>query len=485
MPKHSKHRHSTTGGRRRFLALGIALAATGTGAAAWAVPGARAEPVVVDSISITPTGPGADSPVTATAKLHATRQTSVQALTVAVRSADGAHYDFRGAVPATLTSSQLTFTPASRTFPAGTYTYFVAYESGDRWHNLNPVNSFTSGATSAAPSASPSASAPASSPSPTAAATATGTGKATASPSSTATATGSGTPSPTATATGSGTPSPTATATGTPSPTATATGTPSPTATATGTPSPTATATASPSSTATATPTAGAAGGPLGIPGAWHSVFADEFNGSSLDAAKWNPNWFGCSTCTTQPVNSQEAAAYSPSQVSVSGGSLHLAAVQKPATVNGKTYPYTSGLINTNGKAQFTYGAFESRIYLPPSGSQVANWPAFWADGQNWPTDGELDVMEGLGGEACYHFHSDAGGPGGCAHGDFSGWHTYGAEWAPGSVTYYYDGVKVGQITTGVTSAPMYLILDNAVDSKYPAVAPADMQVDYVRVWQH
>ncbi|MEU9046887.1 MULTISPECIES: glycoside hydrolase family 16 protein [unclassified Kitasatospora] len=471
MAKHSKHRRSTLTGGRRFLALGIALAATGTGAAAWAMPSTQTEPVVVDSISITPTGPGADSPVTATAKLHATRQTSVQALTIAVRSADGAHYDFRGAIPATLTSSELTFTPQSRTFPAGTYTYFVAYESANHWHNLSPVNTFTSRPSSA----------PAPSPSPTATGTATAT--ATASPTAT------GTPSPTAT----GTPSPTTTATSSPtatatqSPTATATTSPSPTTTATASPSPTATATATatPSPTATTAPTTGTSAGPLGISGAWRPVFADEFNGSSLDAAKWNPNWFGCSTCTTQPVNSQESAAYSPSQVSVSGGSLHLAAVQKPATVNGKTYPYTSGLINTNGKAQFSYGAFEARIYLPPSGSQVANWPAFWTDGQNWPTDGEMDVMEGLGGEACYHFHSDAGGPGGCAHGDFSGWHTYGAEWAPGSVTYYYDGVKVGQITTGITAAPMYLILNNAVDSKYPAVTPADMQVDYVRVWQH
>ncbi|MCG6500424.1 family 16 glycosylhydrolase, partial [Kitasatospora sp. A2-31] len=205
----------------------------------------------------------------------------------------------------------------------------------------------------------------------------------------------------------------------------------------------------------------------------------------SLDGSKWNPNWFGCATCTTPPVNGAESAAYAPSQISESGGSLHLKAEQKPATVNGKNYAYTSGLVNTNGKAQFTYGAFEARIYLPASGSQVANWPAFWTDGQNWPADGELDVMEGLSGQACYHFHSPSGGPGGCAPGNYSGWHTFGADWQPGSVTYYYDGVKVGQITSGITSAPMYLILNNAVYASGPTVTPADMQVDYVRVWQH
>ncbi|GAA4993672.1 hypothetical protein GCM10025734_22920 [Kitasatospora paranensis] len=217
-------------------------------------------------------------------------------------------------------------------------------------------------------------------------------------------------------------------------------------------------------------------------------MFADEFNGSSVDSSKWTANWLGCATCTTPPVNSgYESAAYAPSQATVSGGSLHLTAVQQATTVNGKTYPYRSGMVQSNGKAQFSYGAFEARIYLPATGSKISNWPAFWTDGQSWPADGEMDVMEGLGGQACYHFHSPAGGPGSCASGDFTGWHTYGAEWAPGSVTYYYDGVQVGRITTGITTAPQYLILNNGVDSTTPAVtsAPADMQVDYVRVWQH
>lgn len=216
-------------------------------------------------------------------------------------------------------------------------------------------------------------------------------------------------------------------------------------------------------------------------------MFSDEFSGTALDGSKWNPNWLGCSGCVTPPVNSAEEAAYSPSQVSVGGGYLHLKAIQQSTTVNGKTYPYVSGLVESNGKAQFTYGAFEARIYTPASGTQIANWPAFWTDGQNWPADGEMDVMEGLSGSACYHFHSSAGGPGGCAPGSYTGWHTYGAEWKQGAVTYYYDGKQVGQITSGITSAPMYLILNNAVSSTYggPTQVPADMMVDYVRVWQH
>ncbi|MFB7243788.1 family 16 glycosylhydrolase [Streptomyces populi] len=249
-------------------------------------------------------------------------------------------------------------------------------------------------------------------------------------------------------------------------------------------PSPTSTSASTPTSSATST----TAAAPVGIPGTWNRVFSDEFNGTSLDGSKWNSNWFGCSGCVTKPVNSAEASAYSPSQVSVSDGSLHLKLIEQPTTVGGKTYPYVSGLVNSNGKAQFTYGAFEARIYAPSSGTKMANWPAFWTDGQNWPTDGEMDILEGLGGSACYHFHSDAGGPGGCASGTYSGgWHTFGAEWKQGSVTYYYDGKQVGQITSGITSAPMYLILNNGINPDHSGtnVVPADMMVDYVRVWQH
>ena len=45
----------------------------------------------------------------------------------------------------------------------------------------------------------------------------------------------------------------------------------------------------------------------------------------------------------------------------------------------------------------------------------------------------------------------------------------------------------MGQITSGITSAPMYLILNNAINPGHSGtnVVPADMMVDCVRVWQH
>jgi hypothetical protein len=225
--------------------------------------------------------------------------------------------------------------------------------------------------------------------------------------------------------------------------------------------------------------------GPIGDPGSWRLVFDDEFNGSGLNTRYWTTGWFGSSGISA-PVNSEELECYDPSHVVVANGELDLNLTQKTESCSG-TRPYASGMVTTNGKFTYTYGYLEARVWLPGSGA-IADWPAVWTDGQNWPTDGELDVLEGLGGDACWHFHDPAGGPGACETAPFTGaWHTFGADWEPGTVTYYYDGIPVGTLTSGITAAPMYIILNLAADNTYggPQQAPATMRVDYVRVWQH
>ena len=51
-------------------------------------------------------------------------------------------------------------------------------------------------------------------------------------------------------------------------------------------------------------------------------------------------------------------------------------------------------------------------------------------------------------------------------------------------MTYFYDGVQVGRITSGVTSSPMYLVLNLGLSSQVspPVSVPSEMLVDYVRV---
>jgi hypothetical protein len=221
----------------------------------------------------------------------------------------------------------------------------------------------------------------------------------------------------------------------------------------------------------------GGVGGPTGT---WAIHFQDEFNTNALDTTKWSTGWFG--TGLSQPVQSQETACYDPKNVVLSGGSMNLIAEAKAQTCGGKTRPYTSGAVQTRDKYQFTHGYIEARIYLPGSGSTVYNWPAFWTT--DYPYTGEIDVMEGLSGDACAHFH-----PGGvnlgCGGG--SGWHVYAADWSPTGVTVYYDGKKIGGTTLKRSSSDA-IIIGNQMSPEGehggPVVAPATMSIDYVRVWK-
>ena len=252
------------------------------------------------------------------------------------------------------------------------------------------------------------------------------------------------------------------------------------------------------SKSVSASPTPKATYEPTGDPGSWNLAFDDEFDGSQLDTTKWSTGWLASGI--TAPVNSTEEECYDPDQVTVSDGSLNLALIKKSESC-GISHPvYASGLVNTNGKFSYTYGFLAARVWLPAAtggAGKIADWPAVWTDGQNWPADGEDDIFEGINGRACAHFHSTASPDGigpadgtadvtvrsGCVHETLaSGWHTFGADWEAGSVTYYYDGKDIGSVTSGVTSAPMFVILDYA--SGPPYQAPSTMKVDYVRVWK-
>jgi beta-glucanase (GH16 family) len=226
---------------------------------------------------------------------------------------------------------------------------------------------------------------------------------------------------------------------------------------------------------------------PVGIPGSWRLVFDDEFGGSKLDTTRWSTGWLAAGI--TPGVSDLEEDCDDPAQVAVADGTLELGIAQTYEYCAGKTQPYAVGAVNSEGKASFLFGAFEARIYLPRvKGAFIADWPTWWTDGENWPVDGEMDIMEGLSGNACYHLrYSATHADGLCVDGSFAGWHTYAADWEPGSVTYYYDGVEVGQITnSGITPAAQFLVLSYSVhrDSNFTA-APSTMRVDYVRVWQH
>lgn len=222
-------------------------------------------------------------------------------------------------------------------------------------------------------------------------------------------------------------------------------------------------------------------------------VMDSEFNTASLNTNIWTPGWFG--SAVTDPVNTAEDDCYNSHNVVATGSMLDLNVTDQSSTCNGRTYPYTGSLISTqpNGSNTgflYTYGVVEARVYIPAtSNGVIANWPGVWADTTPSETYGEDDIVEGLLGQACYHYHTNTEAPGGCVTTITPGWHTFASDWQPGTITYYYDGTNVGS-EASTTSQPMYVILDNTVDADNRSLGGrsiggrSTMRVQYVRVWQ-
>ncbi len=219
-------------------------------------------------------------------------------------------------------------------------------------------------------------------------------------------------------------------------------------------------------------------------------VFADEFNGASLDGSKWDTCYPWALTGCTNVANG-EAQWYEPGQVRVSDGQLHL--VAEPGGQNG--YAYKSGMVTSSGQFDFTYGYVEMRATVP---FDAGIWPALWllpSDG-SWPP--EIDMMEAFGardGRVAQTYHLAQGGSvARWSQLDTTTPHTFGLLWEPNLLVFYIDGAEVYRTTEGVTAQPMYVLANLAVNGNGVAhwgqlvdgstQFPATFSLDYVRIWQ-
>jgi beta-glucanase (GH16 family) len=253
----------------------------------------------------------------------------------------------------------------------------------------------------------------------------------------------------------------------------------------------------------------------------WNLAFDDEFSESSLDTTKFSPcfDWDG-GGCTSSFNNGYEH--YQPSQVQLSGGQAHLVAQPlSPPYGDAACYrgscTYKSGMIATsrphgssNYLYTFTYGYVEASLKIPGTQGFFAAWWMLPAD-PSYNYNYEIDILEALGsdptdmemhysynGRAQYYSPNDSHKNGTCADLDYSqGYHRFGVDWEPTSVTFYIDGTKCGQFTGTaggtIANTPMQLILDQMVSNDWERSvgAPlldnglsASLDVDYIHVFQ-
>lgn len=229
-------------------------------------------------------------------------------------------------------------------------------------------------------------------------------------------------------------------------------------------------------------------------PERWELTFVDEFDGEKLDYSKWTPRdpW--------GVVRNDELQAYIVKAFSTREGILTIRCEDEPAYYDGAKRGYRSGMMTTSGKFAQIYGRFEIRCQVPRGRGL---WPAFWLlpDPPSWPP--EIDILEILGHETEKAYLSlhwpDPAKPGGDSLSltgehegdDFSvGFHTFAIEWKKGEIRWYIDGVERFRVTEHVPDQPMFLLVNLAVGGAWAGaptpetVFPADLLVDYVKVWQ-
>lgn len=291
-------------------------------------------------------------------------------------------------------------------------------------------------------------------------------------------------------------------------------------------------------------------------------VFNDEFTGSSLNANKWirsffwGPGYADTSVVQTPttwpcyyPANTYANIAYRENNLNdtnllkISGGTAKILLKRQNYTgyvwhidtcpsancsyyVGGSSpcnfntnycfytkpvqYKYATTMLNS--KQTFKYGYFEIRFRLPASPAPPAAFkgigPNFWmySGGPNlyWS---EIDIFEinavnnQLTDNIIYESAKLSPKFGqGTMISTFPGntWHTAGALWTSSTVEFYFDGVKVNQLSTpgirpdSLDAMPLIVDLNTTFTGGYGwcdtlgsnTSLPYTYEVDYVRAWQ-
>ena len=253
--------------------------------------------------------------------------------------------------------------------------------------------------------------------------------------------------------------------------------------------------------------------------GTWSMVWSDEFDGATLNTDNWNIQTGDGAEFGLTAWGNNEKEWYKAENITLADGNLVITAKEEPT--NG--YPYTSGRMRSDNKVDIKYGRIEARVKTPVG---QGLWSAFWmlptdsAYG-GWASGGEIDIMEavspGVTADVTYgtlHYgmpwplNTSAGGSADRA--PIDDFHTYAIEWEQNEIRWFIDDMHFATVTSdtwwsyyfggseqGYVSAPdapfnqdFHLLFNLAVGGNWPGspnadtVFPAEMLVDYVRVYQ-
>lgn len=242
--------------------------------------------------------------------------------------------------------------------------------------------------------------------------------------------------------------------------------------------------------------------------GEYELVWAEEFEGTSLNTDVWNIEQGGGGW------GNREAQYYTDrsENIRVQNGCLEIEARKETYQNNN----YTSARINTKNKKDFAYGKIEARIKMPKGGG---TWPAFWMLGYgSWPTCGEIDIIEHVGNSpymASHAIHTRQ--KNGQKGNNWSNkqniadleeeWHVFGVEWLQtyllgcDVLQFYVDDQLGGRAVASKTDTfeswpftadrPEYIIINLALGGTMGGTIndnafnnPVIMYVDWVHVYQ-
>jgi beta-glucanase (GH16 family) len=237
-------------------------------------------------------------------------------------------------------------------------------------------------------------------------------------------------------------------------------------------------------------------------------VFSDEFdsfrtwNGSN----GWDTKWYYAPQEGAAGYNNELQwyvnAGYEPTKNvvpwTVADGVLEIKAQITDNEIKHlmQDYTFTSGMINSYNQFSQAYGYFEMRAQLPEG---KGFWPAFWLLRKDGLVSSEIDILEMIGQEpTTLHnaMHSwETGSRATTSHEAVvpdmaTGFHTYGLNWQPDKIEWYFDGKKLFEARTPADMhTPMYMIANLAVGGTWPGDPdektqfPSTMQIDHIRVY--